>query len=180
MSFRATLQRLRDGAGLSKRALESQSGIDHAVIQRIESGKRGVPTYKTVFELASALGESSKVRVELLESALSEQTNETLDKFGIYYFLALASEKTLEDVSTYIYSHLDDESFMELRHNGVLAEGLPVRDLLLSVAEDADLSELRRVISQMIFSGFSFDYATGAISLELTSFGKDLLHGRAS
>jgi transcriptional regulator with XRE-family HTH domain len=62
----ATLQRLRQQAGLSLRDLEARSGVDRGFISRLENGTRSRAGAPTLNRLAEALGDD---RDALLKAA---------------------------------------------------------------------------------------------------------------
>jgi transcriptional regulator with XRE-family HTH domain len=63
MTFGSVLARIRKRTGLSQRALDSMSGVDHSTIARLEAGDRS-PSISTVLNLAEAL----KLKPDMLQA----------------------------------------------------------------------------------------------------------------
>jgi len=110
MSFGERLKQLRTERDLSKYALEKTSGVPHANITLFESGARGVPTHRTVFDLAMGLGLDREESRRFLEHALGERFLVELEKFAIYYYLALVGDKEVERVTRDVREQMNNES----------------------------------------------------------------------
>lgn len=73
------LQRLREDAGLSKRALAIRSNIDRVYLLQVEQGKYR-PTLNFIFHLAKGLGISAGKLVTLIEEEQKNMDKEEKQK----------------------------------------------------------------------------------------------------
>jgi transcriptional regulator with XRE-family HTH domain len=67
MHFGATLQLLRNHAGLSLRGLGLQVGVSAAYLSRVEHGRDAAPTAERVLAIAAALRLPGALLLEILE-----------------------------------------------------------------------------------------------------------------
>jgi transcriptional regulator with XRE-family HTH domain len=79
----ARLRRARQARGLSLRAVEARSGVDHGYLALVETGKRRVPPPAHVLRLALALQlDPRELLVHALRERLQEELGATLALLG--------------------------------------------------------------------------------------------------
>lgn len=177
MSFGEMLQRLRTERGLSKYALEKSSGVPHANITQFESGARGIPTYRTVFDLAMGLGLNHEESRHFLENALGERFLVELEKFAIYYYLALVGDEEVERVTRDVREQMRNEPHIveALTRRGVQGHEPVLYDLLVAVAEMPELAHLRRQLAPAIIKTVIADLEFETVNLRPGAAADDLL-----
>lgn len=182
MSFGETLRRVRTERGMSKYALEKASGVPHANITGFESGQRGVPTFRTVFDLAHGLGLDADGQQQFLEAALGERFLDEMERFALYYYLALVDDDEVERVTRYVREQLDgDRHVMEtLTRRGVRAHEPVLYDLVVAIAEMPELAHLRGRLAAVIIKTVTMDLEFGTVNLRLGEIAADLRVRRGS
>lgn len=177
MSFGEMLQRLRTERGLSKYALEKSSGVPHANITQFESGARGIPTYRTVFDLAMGLDLDREGHRQFLEFALGEQIHGEIEKFAIYYYLALVGDDEVERVTRDVRAQMHGEPHIveALTRRGVQGHEPPLYELLVAVAEMPELAHLRKQLAPAIIKTVIADLEYETVNLRPGKIADDLL-----
>ncbi len=177
MSFGEMLRRLRTERGLSKYALEKASGVPHANITQFESGARGVPTYRTVFDLAMGLGLDREGNKAFLEHALGERFLAELEEFAIYYYLALVGDDEVERVTHDVREQMNNEPHIieALTRRGVQGHEPALYDLLVAVAEMPELAHLRTQLAPAIIKTVTADLEFETVNLRPGEIAEDLL-----
>lgn len=180
MSFGELLQRLRSDRGMSKYALEKASGVPHANITQFESGQRGVPTFRTVFDLAMGLDLDRDGNRAFLERALGERFLAELERFAIYYYLALVSDEEVEHVTRFVREQMkqDDHVIEALTRRGVQGHEPALYDLLMAIAEMPELTHLRRRLASEIVKTVTVDLEYETVNLRPGGIARDLLGRR--
>lgn len=180
MSFGEMLQRLRTERGLSKYALEKSSGVPHANITQFESGARGIPTYRTVFDLAMGLNLDRDGHRQFLEHALGEQILGEIEKFSIYYYLALVSDEEVERVTRNVREQMRNEPHIveALTRRGVQGHEPVLYDLLVAVADMPELAHLRKQLAPAIIKTVIADLEYETVNLRPGEIAEDLLGPR--
>jgi len=176
-SFSETLRQARTERGMSKYALEKASGVPHANITGFESGARGVPTFHTVFDLAHGLGLDADGRRRFLESALGERLLDDLERFALYYYLALVSDDEVERVTREVRKQMEgDQHVVEaLTRRGVRGHEPVLYDLVTAIAEMPELAHLRGKLAAMIVKTVTMDLEYGTVNLRPGEIAMDLL-----
>jgi len=177
MAFSEDLQQLRLEHRMSKYALEKASGVPHANISQFENGRRGVPTFRTVFDLAMGLGLDQQTSSAFLEQALGERFLEELERFAIYYYLSLVSDDEVERVTQYVHEQMrNDQHVMEvLTKRGVRGHEPVLYDLLVAIAEMPELAHLRKTLAAAIIKTVTADLEYGTVNLRPGEIAVDLL-----
>lgn len=177
MSFGEMLQRLRTERGMTKYALEKTSGVPHANITQFESGARGIPTYRTVFDLAMGLGLDRLGNQAFLEHALGERFLAELERFAIYYYLALVGDGELDRVTRDVREQMKNEPHIveALTRRGVQGHEPALYDLLVAVAEMPELAHLRRQLAPAIIKTVVADLEYETVNLRPGEIAEDLL-----
>lgn len=76
-SFGRGLRKLRDERGLSLRELEQLSGVDHAYIQRLETGEKEAPSDEVLQKLLRALKAGPR-KSQILQMVIGKEINPEL------------------------------------------------------------------------------------------------------
>lgn len=176
MSFGEILQRLRTERGLTKYALEKTSGVPHANITQFESGTRGVPTYRTVFDLAMGLGLDREGSRQFLEHALGERFLAEMERFAVYYYLALVRDDEVERVMRDVRVQMRNEPHIveALTRRGVQGHEPTLYDFLVAVAEMPELAHLRRQLAPTIIKTVVADLEFETVNLRPGEIAEDL------
>ncbi len=182
MAFGETLEQLRTERKMSKYALEKASGVPHANITQFEDGRRGVPTFRTVFDLSMGLGLDQQASGAFLEQALGERFLDELERFAIYYYLSLVGDDEVERVTRYVREQMhNDQHVMEvLTRRGVRGHEPVLYDLLVAIAEMPELAHLRKTLAAAIIKTVSADLEYGTVNLRPGEIAVDLLERQSA
>lgn len=175
-SFGEMLRQARAERGMSKYALEKASGVPHANITGFENGQRGVPTFRTVFDLAHGLGFDADGQRRFLEAALGERFLDDMERFALYYYLALVGDDEVERVTRYVREQMEgDQHVVEaLTRRGVRGHQPVLYDLVVAIAELPELAHLRGKLAAEIVKTVTMDLEYGTVNLRPGEIAVDL------
>ena len=176
--IRRDAERLRTERGLSKYALEKSSGVPDANITQFESGARGIPTYRTVFDLAMGLGLNREESRHFLENALGERFLVELEEVrDLLLSSALVGDEEVERVTRVVREQMRNEPHIveALTRRGVQGHERVLYDLLVAVAEMPELAHLRRQLAPAIIKTVTADLEFETVLLRPGATADDLL-----
>jgi len=177
MSFAERLKKRRTEKKMSKYSLAQRSGVPHTNIGSFELGTRGIPTQKTVFDLAIGLNLDMKDRRAFMEEALGEKLLDELRSFSIYWFMAMIPDEHVEAVTKQIQEQILDETDLveTLEEHGIKAHSPSLYDIMTQIAEEPKLGHLKARLAQMLVDAVSVDLGYGTVNLRPGRLMDDLL-----